>query len=128
MPATHQRPLQPDGLVEGQTFSGTLAVGVTFGQVDGAQRLVFGDQIVLGAQFFWERIGHQLRSNAACTTSPLTAREASAMLRSDALPWFRPSAESRMRNAGCVNCIAPRKNPTSPDSITLVPLVRPFFR
>ncbi|CFS33481.1 Uncharacterised protein [Mycobacterium tuberculosis] len=35
------------------------------------------------------------------------ALEASAILLSDLVPWFFPSGESRMRNAGCVSCIAP---------------------
>src|ERR1700712_5099503 len=33
------------------------------------------------------------------------------------LPWLDPS---RIRKAGCVNCIVPLKNPTSPDNIRRV--------
>ena len=48
------------------------------------------------------------------------------MFRSELVPWFFPSGESRMRNAGWVSCMAPLKYPTSPDSITFVSLVRPL--
>lgn len=49
------------------------------------------------------------------------------MLFSDLVPWFFPSGESRIRNAGWVSCMTPLKNPTSPDSITFVFLVRSFL-
>jgi hypothetical protein len=43
---THQRPLQADGFVEGEPLAGAAAFDLAFGEMNGAQRLVLGDQPV----------------------------------------------------------------------------------
>ena len=58
--STHQRPLQAHRLVEGQPFTGPPPVGVVLGQVDRAQRLVLGSQIVCGTELLGQRIGHRI--------------------------------------------------------------------
>ncbi len=56
MPAGDQRPLQADGFVERQPLTCAPAFGLALGQMYGAQRLVFGDQTELGAQFWGQRV------------------------------------------------------------------------
>ena len=48
--APHQRPLQPDGLVEREARAGALAFGRVLGEVDRPQRLVFGRSDCVAAE------------------------------------------------------------------------------
>ena len=156
VPARHQRPLQPDGFVEGQPLPGARGARRRL-RPDGwrAAPRLRSIRSCSAQQLFGQRVGHRVedlehlahagedvpalqlgagridREEAAlerltCSTSPLTACEASAIVCSDLLPRLRPSGESRIRKSGWVSCMAPRKYPTSPDSITLVPLVSSF--
>ncbi len=59
-PTGDQRPLQSDGLVEGQSLTRPLAFALVFREVDRAQCLVLGDQAELSAQVFRQRVGHRV--------------------------------------------------------------------
>jgi hypothetical protein len=59
--ALRQCPLQPDSLVERQPMAGLLALGLVIGQVDGAQRGVFGHQTTLAHNAFRKRIRDRIQ-------------------------------------------------------------------
>ena len=61
MTAPHQRPLQADGLVEGEPLAGTTAFGRVFGEMDAAQRLILGDQPVMLEEALRQRIWHRVQ-------------------------------------------------------------------
>src|SRR3954453_8445094 len=68
-------------------------------------------------------IGKKSRSKPESSKSPSLVLDVSAIFARDR----DPLPELRIRKAGCVSCIVPLKYPTSPDSMTRMPVVSPFL-
>ncbi len=133
VPSHQQRPLQADGFVEGQPLAGAPAYLLVLGEMDGAQRFVFGDEAMLGKQFRRQRIVHRIEDieHLAHAGEDVPALHFGAgridrkegafevLDRQLAAPgglrglgdvfqaaWSRGLCPSRIRNAGCVSCMA----------------------
>ena len=152
--ALGQRPLQADGLVEAQPLQRALALDrrsrrdapraaprprtsdrvraecfpAADRRPDRARRAPGVRRRRCPSSAVWRWPGRSGRSRARTPRGRTRRRRpavASTIFFNDLVPPpVRPVGESRIRNAGWVSCMVPLKKPTSPDSITRVPLTR----